>query len=180
MSPNIQTLILSRNRLLIGAVVFLVLALAEGFLLAFTANQRSLPWFTLILSSGLFMAIGIREIAPVCLTESIEPWYARRHTLPYLAIILPALETFAALLIGILLIVQGHLWVSPVGYWLAFSASTLPCIAILNWPRASTSPEAFRDSKAHPSGRHFPCSRRRNDTRLIAKIGSTETVVSRR
>jgi hypothetical protein len=136
MSTRHPIAIRSRNRLLTAAAVFLILALAEGLPLGCAFESHGLMWLAMIIGGALFMAMGIREIAPIVLTEPIEPWYARRHTLLYLTFMIPAVEILVTV---VLVWLGGDPGTSLLPYWCAWASFTLFWIAILDWPNAPVS-----------------------------------------
>jgi hypothetical protein len=129
-----QPVIRARNRLLIAAAVFLVLALAEGFPLSIVAGTHGLLWLGCVVGSGLFLAMAIREFAPIFLYQPIDPWFARQHTLLYLALVLPVCTTLAVVLSGKALATREGLAGWPMGHWLACAGLTLLWIVIIDWP----------------------------------------------
>lgn len=143
----------ARNRLLIAAALCIVLVFVDGFPMRFLREKDGLPWLALVPLGGFIMALGLRHLAPVFLDGPAQPWYARRHTLLYLALWIPTLQACLTASIVKFLGPRAYAFAGPVAYWVAYTGCTLLWIPLNDWVSAPTPRSPRWPSQSMPSRR---------------------------
>lgn len=132
-----------RNSLLIGSGICLCLAVICGF--RPWSSISSLPTalaVLLIATSGLFAALGIRELAASFLPIRSRPWYARIGAIFFLLAMLAAISVFGWWAISFLPYGEGIAGAIPrVAIVQLALAAQLLWITILDWPKRDSRPQ---------------------------------------
>ena len=141
-----------RNSLLICSGICLCLAVICGF--RPWSVVSSLPTalaVLLIAASGLFAALGIRELAALFLPTRNRPWYARIGAIVFLLAMLTAINLFGWWAISFLPYGQGIAGAVPRAAMIQLAlAAQLLWIAILDWPKRDSRPQEAQPAKIIP------------------------------
>ncbi len=141
-----------RNSLLTCSGICLCLAVICGF--RPWSVVSSLPTALaalLIAASGLFAALGIRELAALLLPTKDRAWYARTGAIFFLLAMLTAINLLGWWAISFLPYGEGITEAIPRAAMVQLAlAAQLLCVAILDWPKRDVRPQEAPPARIIP------------------------------